>query len=81
MAESTKPLNGDKLAKSDILLADGIEDRDASTQYRCIFNRVNVLGNTNNSFSAKEHILRISPIPRDAIYGLILAHLELAALA
>jgi len=81
MTESAKSLNGNKLAESDILLADRIEDRDTSTEDGCVLNRINVCGNTDNGFCTEQHILSITPIHRNAVYCFILTHLEEPALA
>jgi hypothetical protein len=81
MTEATKALNSDKFSKSDILFADRIEDGDASAKDRSIFDRINVLGNTNNCFGTKKHIFGITSIPRNTIYRFIVTHLELPALA
>ncbi len=81
MTETAETLDGDKFAKGDVLFADGIEDSDTGTQDGCVFDGINVRGNTNHCFGAKKHVLGISTITSNTIYRLILTHLELPALA
>jgi hypothetical protein len=81
MAKTTEALDGDKFAEGDVLLADGVEDRDAGAKNGCVFDGIDVGRDTNDGLCTQEHILCIPSIERDAVYCLILAHLELPALA
>jgi hypothetical protein len=81
VTQSTKSLNGHQFAKSDILLADGIEDRDASAENWCVLDRIHVCRDTNNSFGAKENVFCISSITCDPVDSFVLAHLEHSSLA
>jgi hypothetical protein len=76
MTEATKTLDGDKFTENDVLLADGIEDRDTSAENWCVFDRIDVSGDTNNGFCAEKHILCIPSIACDAIHCFVLTHLE-----
>jgi len=76
MAKTTQTLNGNQLAKSDVLLANGVEDRDTSAENRCIFNRIDVIRDANNSFCAEEYVFCVPSITSDSIDSLIVTHLE-----
>ncbi|KAI6760626.1 hypothetical protein HG530_009486 [Fusarium avenaceum] len=74
-------LNCDEVALLNVHLANAVKDSDASAKKRSSLGRIELLGNTNNSFRAKKDILGKSTILTDTIDGLVIAHLKLGPLA
>lgn len=81
VAQAAEPLDGDEAALLDPLLADAVEDGDARAQQRRRLRRLNLLGDADDGLGSQQHVLGIAAVPRDAVDGLVLAVLELAALA
>ena len=81
MTKASEPLDGDKFTEGDVLFADRIEDRDASTQNGGVFDGIDILGNTNDSFGTEQHVFCISTITGNTIHCFILTHLEQSTLA
>jgi len=81
VAKAAESLHSNKLTQEDVLLANGIEDSDASAKNGCILHRIDVCGYTNDGFSAEKYIFRIPTLTRNTIHFFIVAHLELSTLA
>jgi hypothetical protein len=81
MAEATESLNAHKLALRDILLSQRIEDRDSRTQDGAILCWVDLFGDVDDGFSSQCDELGVPAVAHHAVDGLVLAHLEKAALA
>lgn len=81
VAQAAEPLDGDEAALLDSLLADAVEDGDARTQQRRRLCGLHLLGDAHDGLSTQQHVLGKAAVLRDAVDGLVLAVLELTALA
>ena len=82
MTETAETLHRDSVAGLDMRdVTDAIEDRHARTEERRDLSSISAVGDTDCGLSAQRGVLAVASLAEDAVDGLVLAHLELAAIA
>lgn len=77
VSQAAQALHGHDVAGWDLQLADGIEDRDASTQNGRVLSRVDLFRHPDDGLGPQQHVLGKPAVLGNAVDGAVLAHLEL----